>query len=54
MRWAVIEGAIFLLMFTLVEMQILGILLLFYLLFLIPTNKRIAKDLNVNSSELFT
>ena len=52
-RWAVIEGACFLLMFTLVEMQILGLFLLLYLLFLRPTENRIAKDLNVNYSELF-
>lgn len=52
-RWAVIEGACFLLMFTLVELQFLGLFLLAYLLFLRPNEDQIAKDLNINSSELF-
>ena len=46
MRWAVLEGAAFLILFVKPEFIIFGILILIYLLFLRPTEERIINDLS--------
>ena len=46
MRWAVLEGAAFLILFIKPEFILFGILLLAYLLSLRPTEERITNDLS--------
>ncbi|MFC0778968.1 MFS transporter [Flavobacterium sp. HJSW_4] len=46
MRWAVLEGAAFLILFIKPEFIIFGILLIIYLIFLRPTEDRITNDLS--------
>lgn len=46
MRWAVLEGAAFLILFLKPEFIIFGILLIVYLLYLRPTEERITNDLS--------
>ena len=45
MRWAVLEGAAFLILFIKPEFILFGILLIAYLLYLRPTEERITNDL---------
>ena len=44
-RWAILEGAAFLILFVSPKFQLLGILLIAYLAFLRPTEERIITDL---------
>lgn len=46
MRWAVLEGAAFLILFMKPEFILFGILLIVYLLYLRPTEERITNDLS--------
>lgn len=46
MRWAVLEGAAFLILFIKPEFILFGILLIAYLLYLRPTDERITNDLS--------
>jgi len=46
MRWAVLEGAAFLILFIKPEFIIFGILLIIYIIFLRPTEDRITNDLS--------
>ncbi|MET3026186.1 MFS transporter [Flavobacterium sp. UW10123] len=46
MRWAVLEGAAFLILFLKPEFILFGILLIVYLLYLRPTEERITNDLS--------
>ncbi|MBO9586985.1 MAG: MFS transporter [Flavobacterium sp.] len=46
MRWAVLEGAAFLILFLKPEFILFGILLIVYLIFLRPTEDRITNDLS--------
>ena len=46
MRWAVLEGAAFLILFIKPEFILFGILLIVYLLYLRPTEERITNDLS--------
>jgi len=46
MRWAVLEGAAFLILFIKPEFILFGILLIAYLLYLRPTEERITNDLS--------
>lgn len=46
MRWAVLEGATFLILFIKPEFILFGILLIVYLLYLRPTEERITNDLS--------
>lgn len=47
MRWAVLEGAAFLILFLKPDFILLGILIIIYLVFLRPTDERINNDLNL-------
>jgi hypothetical protein len=49
MRWAVLEGAAFLILFLKPEFILFGILLILYLIFLRPTEERITNDLSNNN-----
>lgn len=44
-RWAILEGAAFVILFVSPKFQLLGILLIVYLAFLRPTEERINNDL---------
>ncbi|WP_125722448.1 MFS transporter [Flavobacterium ustbae] len=46
MRWAVLEGATFLILFVTPEFILFGIFILVYLVFLRPTEERIINDLS--------
>jgi len=46
MRWAVLEGAAFIILFLKPDFILFGILLILYLLFLRPTEERINNDLS--------
>ncbi|MDQ6527560.1 MFS transporter [Flavobacterium sp. LHD-85] len=46
MRWAVLEGAAFLILFIKPEFILFGILLIVYLLYLRPTEEKITNDLS--------
>ena len=46
-RWAIIEGAAFLISFIYSDFALFGILLIAYLVLLIPTEARIKRDLNL-------
>lgn len=46
MRWAVLEGAAFLILFLKPEFILFGILLIVYILYLRPTEERITNDLS--------
>ncbi|KAF2342188.1 MFS transporter [Flavobacterium tistrianum] len=46
MRWAVLEGAAFLILFIKPEFILFGILLIVYLIYLRPTEERITNDLS--------
>ncbi|MBE8725916.1 MFS transporter [Flavobacterium hungaricum] len=48
MRWAVLEGAAFLLLFLKPDFILFGILIIIYLIFLRPTEERITNDLSGN------
>ncbi|WP_343589008.1 MFS transporter [Flavobacterium sp.] len=48
MRWAVLEGAAFIILFLNPDFIIFGIFLIVYLLFLRPTEERITNDLSDN------
>ncbi len=48
MRWAVLEGAAFIILFLNPDFILFGILLIVYLLFLRPTEERITNDLSDN------
>ena len=48
MRWAILEGAAFVLLILKKEFIVFGILLIAYLLFLHPTEEKIKKDLNIS------
>ena len=48
MRWAIIEGAAFMLLILKKEFIVFGILLIVYLLLLHPTEEKIKKDLNIS------
>lgn len=50
MRWAVLEGAAFLILFLKPDYILFGILILIYLIFLRPTAERIDNDLSDNSN----
>ena len=45
-RWAILEGAAFLILLSYPEFLLFGILLIVYLALLIPTEARIKRDLN--------
>ncbi|SFD12762.1 MFS transporter [Flavobacterium phragmitis] len=47
MRWAVLEGAAFLILFLKPEFILFGILIIIYLIFLRPTEERINNDLSL-------
>ena len=49
MRWAILEGAAFILLFLTPDYIIFGILIIVYLIFLRPTEERIKNDLSDNS-----
>ncbi|MCV2486604.1 MFS transporter [Flavobacterium sp. SH_e] len=46
MRWAVLEGAAFIILFVKPDFILFGILLIIYLIFLRPTEERINNDLS--------
>ncbi|MFH6994685.1 MFS transporter [Flavobacterium sp. FlaQc-48] len=46
MRWAVLEGAAFLILFLKPDFVLFGILIIIYLIFLRPTEERINNDLS--------
>lgn len=46
MRWAILEGAAFLLLFLKPDFILFGILIIIYLIFLRPTEERINSDLS--------
>lgn len=46
MRWAILEGAAFLILFLKPEFILFGILIIIYLVFLRPTEDRITNDLS--------
>ncbi|QSW90316.1 MULTISPECIES: MFS transporter [Flavobacterium] len=46
MRWAILEGAAFLILFLKPDFVLFGILIIIYLLFLRPTEERITNDLS--------
>lgn len=46
-RWAILEGAAFMILFIYPEFILFGLLLIVYLALLIPTETRIKKDLNL-------
>ena len=46
-RWAILEGAAFLILFLKPDFLLFGILILLYLVFLRPTQERIADDLKI-------
>jgi hypothetical protein len=46
MRWAVLEGAAFIILFLKPEFVLFGILIIIYLIFLRPTEERINSDLS--------
>lgn len=48
MRWAILEGAAFILLFLTPEFIVFGILIIIYLIFLRPTEERIKNDLSDN------
>ncbi|MFD1604273.1 MFS transporter [Flavobacterium artemisiae] len=48
MRWAVLEGAAFILLFLKPDFILFGILIIIYLIFLRPTEDRITNDLSEN------
>ena len=48
MRWAILEGAAFMLLILKKEFIVFGILLIVYLLLLHPTGDKIKKDLNIS------
>lgn len=48
MRWAVLEGAAFILLFFKPDFILFGILIIIYLIFLRPTEDRITNDLSGN------
>ena len=45
-RWAILEGAAFIILFLKPEIMIFGVLLIVFLLFLHPTEDKIKEDLN--------
>jgi uncharacterized membrane protein YoaK (UPF0700 family) len=47
-RWAILEGAAFLILFLCPKFQLFGILIIVYLAFLRPTEERINNDLQNN------
>lgn len=47
-RWAVLEGAAFIIVFLQKDLVIFGVLLILYLIFLRPTEYRMKTDLNEN------
>lgn len=47
-RWAVLEGAAFIIVFVQKDLVIFGVLLILYLIFLRPTEYRMKTDLNEN------
>lgn len=47
-RWALLEGAAFIILFTEPKLMVLGILVLAYLISLMPTETRIEKDLGTH------
>ncbi|AWK07407.1 MFS transporter [Flavobacterium crocinum] len=47
MRWAVLEGAAFLILFVKPDFVLFGILIIIYLIFLRPTEERINNDLSL-------
>jgi len=49
MRWAILEGAAFILLFLTPDYIVFGILIIIYLIFLRPTEERIKNDLSDNS-----
>lgn len=49
MRWAILEGAAFILLFLTPDYIVFGILIIVYLIFLRPTEERIKSDLSDNS-----
>lgn len=49
MRWAILEGAAFILLFLEPDFILFGILIIVYLIFLRPTEERINNDLSNNS-----
>lgn len=46
MRWAILEGAAFLILFLKPDFVLFGILIIIYLIFLRPTEERVNNDLN--------
>ncbi|WJS96650.1 MFS transporter [Flavobacterium johnsoniae] len=48
MRWAILEGAAFILLFLKPDYILFGILIIVYLIFLRPTEERIKNDLSDN------
>ena len=46
-RWAILEGAAFIILFIYPEFILFGLLLIVYLALLIPTETRIKRDLNL-------
>lgn len=48
MRWAVLEGAAFILLFLKLDFILFGFLIIIYLIFLRPTEDRITNDLSGN------
>ncbi|MBB4804419.1 hypothetical protein HNP37_004511 [Flavobacterium nitrogenifigens] len=49
MRWAILEGAAFILLFLKPDYILFGILIIVYLIFLRPTEERIKNDLSDNN-----
>lgn len=47
-RWAILEGAAFLILFSKPDFMVLGILIIAYLIFIRPTEDRINADLEKN------
>ena len=47
-RWAILEGAAFLILFMKPDLLIFGILLILYLVYLRPTEEKIVSDLQAN------
>jgi hypothetical protein len=47
-RWGILEGAAFIILFLKPEFVLFGVLVIVYLVFLRPTEDKIASDLQVN------
>lgn len=45
MRWAILEGAAFLILFLKPDFVLFGLLIIIYLIFLRPTEERVNNDL---------